>query len=202
MKHCAQREAEEETGIKVPLSCINSWIQFRTPNCKQIYPTHSWDMQICVSMLFGSKEGVNRKKAEYEQDEDENEHEVAEEEQDKFREPRRSAEAVEAGWFPVDRVLQDERAGKMRLAPPQWFMLHEFITIYGGKDDAFLSAVMHKRTGWPALIQPKLTPFGRSQQWLWSVQSATTGRSVSILMDRHAGGQDGAGYFCNFQIIP
>ncbi len=110
-------------------------------------------------------------------------------------EPQTSTEAVETGWMKIEEVLEGERKGKIRLAPPQWFMLHELIHKHPKEDD-FVNTVINNKTDWPSFIQPCLIPFGK--RWLWCVRN-TAGEEVRVQMDRE--GDSRSGYFYNFLLL-
>lgn len=130
LKICAIRETVEETGIwpfeeniktfeynrdkfndfivlngisfdQIIKKDVHSWINWRTPDCKKIYP-QKWDMQMFVTETEEISNNPN------------------------FF----SNETVEVSWMYADEVLQRYKTKNLFLAPPQWYMLKE-IQKYG-----------------------------------------------------------------------
>lgn len=125
LKICAIRETVEETGIwpfgeniktfeysrdkfndfinlnaisldKILKNNVYEWVNWRTPDCKKIYP-QKWDMQMFVAEA--DKISMNPKFYSY--------------------------ETVEVNWMFVDEVLERCKRKDLYLAPPQWYMLKE-----------------------------------------------------------------------------
>ena len=75
---------------------IYPWINWRTPECKEIYP-QQWDMQMFVAILGECSVDLNLK----------------------------SNEVTEIIWVNIEDALDRVKFDNMYLAPPQWFMLKE-----------------------------------------------------------------------------